>query len=94
MRASSSRANDFVRLEPRREIDVVDRQAEQAVAHRPADIARQPLVRAKRGEQPRHPADSAPFGGVELQLHLSLRDRLTIIAAVAPQILRPFQSIS
>ena len=36
------------------------------------------------------PAPLAPFGGVELQRHCSLRDRLTIIAAVAPQILRPF----
>ena len=55
--------------EPRREIDVVDRQAEQAVAHRAADVARQPLVRAERRQQPRHAADPAPFGGVELQLH-------------------------
>ena len=81
-------------LEPGCEIDVVDRQAKEAIANRAADIAGQPLLRAERGEQPRHPADSAPFRSLEPHFHASLRDRLTIIAAVAPQILRPSHSIS
>ena len=86
--------DDFLGAKPRGEIDVADRQAEQIVADRAADIARQALVGAERVEQPAHARALAPFRGVELQLHCSLRDRLTIIAAVAPQILRPFQSIS
>ena len=50
--------DDLVRLEPGREIDVADRQAEQVVADRAADVAGQPLVRAERVEQPRHAAAS------------------------------------
>jgi hypothetical protein len=52
------------------------------------------LLGAQSCEEPGHSPDPAPLGGVQLQLHLSLRERLTIIAAVAPQILRPFQTIS
>ena len=77
----------FVGTNPRGEVDVVDRQAEQFVAHRAADIAGQAVVGAERLQQPPDAAAAAPLGGVELQLHCSLRDRLTSIAAVAPQIL-------
>ena len=92
--ACSSRADHFFGRDPGREVDVADRQAEQVVADRAADVAGQALIGAERVEQPLHAALPAPFGGVELQRHCSLRDRLTIIAAVAPQILRPFQMIS
>ena len=86
--------DDLVRLQPGREVDIVDGKAQQPVAHRAADVAGQSLVGAERCKQALDAADPAPLGRVELQLHRSLRDRLTIIAAVAPQILRPFQSIS
>ena len=84
----------FVGRDPGGKIDVADRQAEQIVAHRAADVARQPLVGAERRQQPLMPRCLRHFGGVEVQLHCSLRDRLTIIAAVAPQILRSFHMIS
>ncbi len=75
------------------EVDIVDFEAEQVVAHRAADQPRQPLGSAERIEQPRHARPRAPFFGVESQRHCSRRARLTMIAAVAPQILRPSQSI-
>ena len=87
----------LLRVQPRREVDVADRQAEQLVANRAANVAGQPLVAAERVKQPRHALDGAPIARIELQLHVSRvrrRDRLTMIAAVAPQILRPFHSIS
>ncbi len=86
--------NDLFGVEPRRQVDVVDRKVKQFVADRATDVARQSLVGAERVEQPGHPAAPAPFGGVQLHDHCSLRERLTITAAVAPQILRPFQTIS
>ena len=75
-------------------IDIVDRQTEQLVAYSTADVARQALVGTERIEYPRHAADCPPLLRIELQLHCSLRERLTMIAAVTPQILRPFHKIS
>ena len=86
--------DDLLRPKPGCEVDVADRQPEELVADRAADVAGQPRARAQRAQQACHPAAVAPFRGVELQRHCSRRERLTIIAAVAPQILRPFQSIS
>ena len=77
-----------------RKVDVADGKREEIVAHGAPDVARQPFVGAERGEQPPHAAFLAPLCGVEAQLHCSLRERLTIIAAVAPQILRSSQIIS
>ena len=68
---------------------------EERVADAAADIARVALLGAKRGEQGPHPL--APLPGRPRKLHganSSRRDRLTIIAAVAPQIRRPSHSIS
>ena len=86
--------HDVIGQEAGGEVEVADRQAEQLVAHRSADIARHPGIGVERFQHARHAAPLAPFRGVELHRQLSLRDRLTIIAAVAPQILRPFHSIS
>ena len=77
-----------------RKVDVADREPKQLVAYRAPDVARQSFVRAQRVQQARHSADAPPFGSVEFHLHWSLLDRLMSIAAVAPQILRPFQTIS
>ena len=85
----------LVGLEAGREVDVADRQVEEVVADRAADIARHALVGVERVEQPRHAAAAcATWRRSSLSVHWSLRDRLTIIAAVAPQILRPFHTIS
>ena len=72
---------------------------EKVVPNRAANVPRQALLRSERVEQAAHAAAAAPLGRVELervrgQLHCSLRERLTMIAAVAPQILRPFHNIS
>lgn len=79
---------------PGREIDVADRQAEEVVSNCTTDVASQPFVCAERIEETLHPPLLAPFWSVERQHHCSLRERLTIIAAVAPQILRSFHTIS
>ena len=81
------------RLEAGGEIDVADRKVEEVVPHRASNIARGALIGIESLQQPRHSTAAAPFGGVDSQVHWSLRERLTIIAAVAPQILRPFQTI-
>src|SRR5436190_1674927 len=81
-------SHDVVRRDSRREVDVVDRKTKEVVADRPANVAREAFVSVERAQKARHSAFLAPLGGVQLQLHRSLRDRLTIIAAVAPQILR------
>jgi hypothetical protein len=86
--------HDLVRSKPRGEVDVAHREIEQIVPHRAADVTGQPLAGAERVEEPLHPAAAAPFFGIDPQVHCSLRERLTIMAAVAPQILRPFQRIS
>ena len=62
------------------------------MAHRVADVSG--IAKRERGKQPSHSALLAPLGGIERQRHCSLRDRLTIMAAVAPQIRRSFQLIS
>jgi hypothetical protein len=74
------------------EIDIVDGQAEKTVADRSADVAGLPFAAAERVEKLRHAAMPAPFLRVEPQLHRSRRDRLTSMAAVAPQIRLPFHS--
>ncbi len=77
------------------EVDVADFEPEQGVAHAAADIAGVALAGAERAQQPLHAGAVLP-GGVG-QLHAgspSRRPRLTIIAAVAPQIFRPSHSIS
>ncbi len=85
--------HDFVGAEQGRDIDVGDGGAQQSVAHRAADQAR--LSGPKRLE---HPGNPRPFGDrhqrVDVDHAPSRRLRLTSIAAVAPQIRRPFQSIS
>ncbi len=77
------------------EVDVADRKPEQRVADAAADIARVAVPGAERREQGLHPFP--PLPGRLGKLHSassSRRDRLTIIAAVAPQIRRPSHSIS
>ena len=86
--------DDLVGGNPGREVNVVDRQPEQIVAHRAADIARQPLVGAECRQQTLHPALLPPLWRVQDQCHCSRRDRLTIMAAVAPHILRSSHSSS
>jgi hypothetical protein len=85
--------DDLFGTDAGREVDVADWNAEQIVANRSADVAGQAVIGAQRFQQPIHAAAAAPFAGVELQLHCSLRERLTSIAAVAPQMFRPFQSM-
>ncbi len=86
--------NDLVGQNSGGEIHVVDGEADQLVAHGAADIAGKALVGAERVEHGRGARQRAPLGRVQPQLHCSRRDRLTMIAAVAPQILRPSQGIS
>ena len=61
--------DDFLGADPRGEIDVAHREAQQLVADRSADIAGQPLVGAERIQQPAHALALAPFRRVERQLH-------------------------
>ena len=86
--------NHVLGLQSRRQVDVVDWKVKQFVADRSAHVSSKPLVCSERIEKPGHSATSTPFGCIELHDHCSLRERLTITAAVAPQILRPFQRIS
>ena len=73
------------------EIDVADLQAEQGVADAAADEAGLARLRVQRGEQPVQPLASAAkaASGRYHAASSSRRARLTIIAAVAPQIRRP-----
>ena len=87
-------AQDRLRVEPRSEVHVGVRDAEQLVANGPADEACQALFGTQHGQQLAHAELLLPFCDVELQLHCSLRDKFTIIAAVAPQILRSLHMIS
>jgi hypothetical protein len=86
--------------QPGGEVDVVDLELEQGVADAAADEARLALRRAKRAQQPRHPRPRPPsrfrqlHAGSSGSSGASRRLRLTIIAAVAPQIRRPSHSIS
>ena len=95
IRAFSSRRITSSGSKPGGEVDVADRQAEQVVANRAADIARQALLGAERVEQPRPcPRRLRHFAASSFSSIAACATRLTIIAAVAPQILRPFHSIS
>src|SRR3546814_1063412 len=72
----------------RREIDIgdVEPDAEEGIAHRTADDARLDRGRAEHIDELRQPRALAPGGvGKRHAVHRSRRDRLTIIAAVAPQ---------
>lgn len=84
----------FVGGNTRRKVDIADGKSKEIVADRTSDIAGQSLLGAKRRKEPLHSAFVAPLGRIEGQCHWSLRDKLTIMAAVAPQILRSFQMIS
>ena len=61
--------DDFLGADPRGEIDVAHREAQQLVADRSANIAGQPLIGAERIQQPAHALALAPFRRVERQLH-------------------------
>jgi len=86
--------DDLLRADTGRQVQIADRKTEQVVTHGSTDISGGTFVSVERPQQLRHAAALAPFCRVELQLHCSLRDRLTIMAAVAPQILRSFHMIS
>src|SRR4030095_9365379 len=75
------------------EIDVADGEAKQVVAHRAADIPGQAFPGTERLQDARDPLLPAPAGCVQLHAQSRRRVRLTIIAAVAPQMRRPCQSI-
>jgi hypothetical protein len=75
------------------DVDIGDRHAQQRVAHRAADEARHALARARASAG--QPVAAAPCGvGQDHAVHCSRRERLTIIAAVAPQMRRSPQMIS
>src|SRR5690242_3341196 len=76
-----------------REVDIADGEIEEIVADGSADVARESFLRAERLEQPLHASPAPPLCRIDSQRHCSRRERFTIIAAVAPQILRPFQRI-
>jgi hypothetical protein len=78
----------------RREVDVRGLDPEQRVAHRAPDDPR--LAGAERRDQPGESVTVAPVGMRQDRqaAHRSRRDRLTSIAAVAPQIRRSPQRIS
>ena len=86
--------DDFFGPQPGCKVEVADGQVQEIVAYRAADIARQALVGSKGLEQASHASLATPPVGIDPQLHCSLRERLMIIAAVAPQILRSFHTIS
>ena len=83
-------ADDHLGRQRRRQIDIGDRQAQQHVAHRPTDEPRlQPL-----GQRDQFGAVGPGRGTGRHAAHCIRRDRLTIIAAVAPQMRRSFHIIS
>ena len=83
------------RLKAGGEVDVADLEPEQGVADAAADIARVAVRGSERGEKGLHPFPPLPRRlGKFHSASSRRRDRLTIIAAVAPQILRPSHSIS
>ena len=84
----------FLRRQRRGEVEVGDRQVQQRVPHRAADPARPGSIGTERADQLGQPRTVAPRGGGESQTQLSRRDRLTIIAAVAPQMRRSSHCIS
>ena len=74
----------------RRQVDIGDGQAQQHVAHRAADeTTLQPL-----GKSDQLGAVGPGRGAGRHAVHCIRRDRLTIIAAVAPQMRRSFHNIS
>jgi hypothetical protein len=75
-------------------VDIGDVDPEQRVAHRTTDEARLALRRAENFRQCFEAVPFAPRRSREYQDHLRRRARLTIIAAVAPQIRRSFHMIS
>ena len=77
----------------RRQVDVLDRLPRQRIAHCPADDLGLSTIGLECGQQFRHPLTLGP-GRVCDRHHCNRRDRLTIIAAVAPQIRKPSQCIS
>ena len=89
-----------VRRQAGREIDVGHRQPEQRIAHRAADEAGHARCRVEFGEQPGEPLAGPPAGGGQRRARhqagsgASRRARLTMIAAVTPQIRRSGQRIS
>ena len=86
--------DDLIGTKPGRQVDIAEWKMQQIVADRTADVARQSFVGSKRFEHPRHAAPQAPRFRIDFQLHRSLRDKFTSMAAVAPQILRSFHTIS
>src|SRR3954447_11442655 len=57
--------DNFVRTQPCRQIDIVDRKAQQFVAYSTAHVARQTLVASKRIKDARHSADCSPLRRIE-----------------------------
>ena len=84
----------LVGSQPCREVEVADRQVQEFVTNRAAHVAGQAFLCSESVKQAGHASLTTPPVGIDLQLHCSLRDRLTIIAAVAPQIFRSFHTIS
>ena len=73
----------FLRLERGGDVDVLHRQPQQGVAHRPADIAG--LARAKRPHQHAQVIALQPVGRRQAPHHAILLARLLMIPAVTPQ---------
>ena len=85
-------ADDLLRGEGGGEIEIVGGDPEQGIAHRAADEARPAVLGVERVKQAR---DAGPVEPVtRIDLHRARRDRLTSIAAVAPQMRRSSQMIS
>ena len=76
-------ANDLVGGEWGGKIEVVGRHAKQRIAHRTANEARPAALRIERFEQRHYAWAIEPK--VRIDPHRTRRDRLTSIAAVAPQ---------
>src|SRR3546814_16335768 len=80
-------------LETGGEVDIADIDAQERVAHAPADEACLAFGRAERAEQRHHPLSLLPVRSWKLHaITASRRLRFTILAAVAPHIRRPSPS--
>ena len=93
-RARTSPPNHLVGKKGRGQVKIAGLFAQQKVANCTADEARGPPPGVKRIQEPLDPR--ALQEGVRIELHEwspMRRERLTSIAAVAPQIWRPCQSI-
>ena len=84
----------LLRGQARGDIDIGDVDPKQRVAYCAPDEARLALRRAENFRQCFETVPFAPRRSREYQDHLRRRARLTIIAAVAPQIRRSFHMIS